>query len=37
MGNLLHQPLLIYQGTMVRVRQADYYGIRFSVGAKVRF
>lgn len=36
-GNLLNQPLRYYQGTKDRVRQAEYYGIRFSVGAKVRF
>lgn len=36
-GNLLNQPLRYYQGTKERVRQAEYYGIRFSVGAKVRF
>lgn len=36
-GNLLNQPLRYYQGTRDRVRQAEYYGIRFSAGAKVRF
>ena len=36
-GNLLNQPLRYYQGTKDRVRQAEYYGIRCSVGAKVRF
>lgn len=36
-SNLLNQPLRYYQGTKDRVRQAEYYGIRFSVGAKVRF
>ncbi len=36
-GNLLNQPLRYYQGTRDRVRQAEYYGIRFSVGAKVKF
>ena len=36
-NNLLNQPLRYYQGTKERVRQAEYYGIRFSVGAKVRF
>lgn len=36
-GNLLNQPLRYYQGTRDRVRQAEYYGIRCSLGAKVRF
>lgn len=36
-SNLLNQPLRYYQGTKDRVRQAEYYGIRFSVGAKVHF
>ena len=36
-GNLLNQPLRYYQGTKDRVRQAEYYGIRCSIGAKVRF
>lgn len=36
-GNLLNQPLRYYQGTKDRVRQAEYYGIRCSLGARVRF
>ena len=36
-GNLLNQPLRYYQGTKDRVKQAEYYGIRCSLGARVRF
>ena len=36
-GNLLNQPLRYYQGTKDRIKQAEYYGIRCSLGAKVRF
>ncbi len=35
--NLLNQPLRYYQGTKDRTMQAEYYGVKFNAGVKVKF
>ena len=36
-NNLLNQPLRYFQGVEDRVMQAEYYGIKWNAGVKVRF
>ncbi len=35
--NILNQPLRYYQGTKDRTMQAEYYGVKFNAGVKVKF